>query len=139
MNDAQVREAAERMRSWSEDDQPDRHPYWRNDELEIEDKATVVQWTLARLDADAAEAVERAAMLSELLQVFKAADEARLSEVHERDSEADKWQAEGDMYGWNFHKGLAAGCTTASIIFHRVQRAIEKKLDLLAALKGGAK
>ena len=85
-----------------------------------------------------AELAERAKLLGELLDIFDAADNERLKEVHEHDAKAEKWQSEGDMYGWNFHKGIASGCTAASIIFFRVKRAIEKQLVALAALKGGA-
>lgn len=94
-----------------------------------------VRQELSRRDAEQAEA-ER--LLRDLMQVFDAADEERLKEVHERDAEAEKWKSEGDMYGWNFHKGVAAGCTTASIIFFRVKRSMEQQRDLLKALKGGA-
>lgn len=64
------------------------------------------------------------------LAKFNEADEERLCETDERRVEADKWKSEGDMYGWNFHQGVSAGCTTASILFHRVKR------ELIAALTG---
>ena len=90
---------------------------------------------LARREAEQA---ELAKLLGELLEIFNASDEERLKEVREHDAEAEKWKAEDDMYGWNFHKGMASGCTAASIIFFRVKRAIEKQLAALAALKGCA-
>lgn len=80
-----------------------------------------------------AEAAERRAeeaegRVKELIAVFDSADEARYSELVEADAEADKWKSEGDMYGWNFHKGRAGGINQASIIFHRVKRAMESAI-----------
>jgi hypothetical protein len=67
-------------------------------------------------------------VLEEILTAFKAADEERLNETHERTQEAEKWKSEGDWYGWNFYTGMSSGTTAASIIFHRVQRLLEKHL-----------
>lgn len=97
-------------------------------------------WRLACFAVDElaqreAERAEMESMLRGLLKTFDDADLERLAEVYERDEEAEKWKSEDDMYGWNFHKGAAAGCTTASIIFFRVKREIERKIS---ALKGGA-
>ena len=96
----------------------------------------VVDWAKQELSRREAERAEREKLLGDLVQIFDAADQERLKEVYERDAEAEKWKSEGDMYGWNFHKGMASGCTLASIIFLRVKRAIEKHLDLLLALRG---
>lgn len=79
------------------------------------------------------EAEREERLLGEMLDAFKAADDERLAEVEERHQEAAKWKGEGDMYGWNFHEGVAAGMTTASIIFNRVRRTIEAKAENLRA------
>lgn len=63
------------------------------------------------------------------LQAHAQADNQRLIEHGEAVQEAEKWKSEGDMYGWNFHMGRAGGMTTASIIFFRVQRVLEKLLE----------
>jgi hypothetical protein len=69
--------------------------------------------------------------LIELLTLFKQSDADRLKETHEARDEAERWRAEGDNYGWNFHQGRSSGTIGASIIYHRVQRAIERKLKEL--------
>jgi hypothetical protein len=67
--------------------------------------------------------------LEKSLAVWKEADEQRLKEHYEVEAEANKWKAEGDMYGWNFHMGRAGGMTQASIIFYRVLKSLEKALS----------
>ena len=101
-----------------------------------ENETMLIRFAKQELDRREAERAEREKLLGDLVQIFDAADQERLKEVYERDAEAEKWKSEGDMYGWNFHKGMASGCTLASIIFLRVKRAIEKHLDLLLALRG---
>jgi len=66
--------------------------------------------------------------IKEAFDLFKAADDERLEGVYDADKEAEKWKAEGDMYGWNFHKGKAGGMTQASIIFYRVFRRLKQAL-----------
>lgn len=100
-------------------------------------ESTIIFWAEEQLASREAERAERESMLRGLLKLFDDADLERLNEVHERDNEAEKWKSENDMYGWNFHKGAAFGCTSASIIFFRVKREIKNHLDLLAAMKGG--
>jgi hypothetical protein len=60
------------------------------------------------------------------LKIFAESNEVRLEDADERTAEAAKWKAEGDMYGYNFHIGAASGMTSASIIFSRVRRFLEK-------------
>ena len=102
-----------------------------------DDELTLYRWAIQELARREAERAAMESMLRGLLKTFDDADLERLAEVYERDEESERWKSEGDMYGWNFHKGAAAGCTSASIIFFRVKREIEKQLDILAALKGG--
>lgn len=66
--------------------------------------------------------------LKEAFELFQACDAERLNDVHKADAEADKWKSEGDMYGWNFHKGMASGMTQASIVFYRVFRRLKQAL-----------
>lgn len=66
--------------------------------------------------------------VKEAFDLFRTADNERLNGVDEADAEAEKWKAEGDMYGWNFHKGKAGGMTQASIIFYRVFRRLKAAL-----------
>ena len=88
------------------------------------------------LDARAERAEEQVRLLREALETaltkFNEADDERLQETEERYAEAVKWKVEGDMYGWNFHQGVAGGCTTTSIVFHRVKRCIEAALAATA-------
>lgn len=64
-------------------------------------------------------------LIENAMATFKQADEQRLKELEEYRLEAEKWKAEGNRYGWNFHRGMSAGMNTASIIFYRVQRFLE--------------
>lgn len=63
--------------------------------------------------------------INEAFALFKAADAERLSGTHAAHDEAEKWKAEGDMYGCNFHQGKSSGMTEASIIFYRVFRRLK--------------
>lgn len=67
--------------------------------------------------------------IQEAFDLFKTADDERLNGVHEAHAEAQKWKAEGDMYGWNFHQGKAGGMTEASIIFNRAFRRLKAALE----------
>ena len=69
--------------------------------------------------------------LNELLAIYKEADAERLQETEAARMEAQKWEMEHDMYGWNFHEGRAAGITWGSIYFNRVRRWIEDKMKAL--------
>jgi len=68
------------------------------------------------------------AAVKDAFELFKTADDERLEGTNDADAEAEKWKAEGDMYGWNFHKGKAGGMTEASIIFYRVFRRLKLAL-----------
>lgn len=70
---------------------------------------------------------ENARLREAISQTWKECDDARMSEVEDARKEADHWKAEGDMYGWNFHQGRAAGMVSASIIYHRIERAVLPK------------
>lgn len=70
-----------------------------------------------------------AAALTTLLAKFKAADDERLEETESAHKEADKWKAEGDMYGYNFHEGRSGGTIWASIIYERVRRELKMLID----------
>jgi hypothetical protein len=63
------------------------------------------------------------------VEMFKAADAERLDDVYKAQAEANKWKAEGDMYGWNFHQGMSSGMTSASIIFNRVFRRLKSAIE----------
>jgi len=65
------------------------------------------------------------ATIKEAFELFRAADNERMDGVYAARDEAEKWKAEGDMYGWNFHQGKACGMTEASIIFYRVYRRLK--------------
>lgn len=66
-------------------------------------------------------------ILQQAIEIFKSADQERHDELMEYRDEAEEWKREGDMYGWNFHQGRAAGCNAASIIFFRVLRFLEEQ------------
>jgi hypothetical protein len=72
---------------------------------------------------------ERVRELEEALQQHRAsvkeavesANEERLKHQDECEREAEKWKSEGDMYGWNFHMGRAAGMNYMDILWDRVK------------------
>lgn len=64
-------------------------------------------------------------LVARAIEVFRLADAERLAETQKSHAEAAKWESEGDMYGWNFHEGVASGTTSASIVFYRVLRLLE--------------
>ena len=67
--------------------------------------------------------------IKEAFDLFRTADDERLDGVYKAQAEAEKWKAEGDMYGWNFHQGKAGGMTEASIIFYRVFRRLKLAMN----------
>ena len=68
------------------------------------------------------------------------ASEERYRFLKERESEAERWKAEGDMYGWNFHQGMAGGANWCDIFYRRIGRALDeekKKLGSTIAAAAG--
>ena len=57
---------------------------------------------------------------------FDAASEERLGCMDEWQKAAEKSKGEGDMYGWNFYQGMAAGGNWCDILYGRVRREVEK-------------
>lgn len=71
---------------------------------------------------------ELIAKLKPLVVALKEASEERYRNLREWDAEAEKWKAEGDFYGVNFHQGMAAGANYCDLLYQRVIRAIEALL-----------
>ena len=82
--------------------------------------------TLALLKLREAEIARLLAVVNDGMKLFKEADEERLKETHDAQAEAERWKADDDMYGWNFHMGMSSGTTHASILFYRVWRHLKK-------------
>jgi hypothetical protein len=61
-----------------------------------------------------------------LMEIWKECDEERLDLVNKSRNESEKWRSEGDMYGWNFHQGVASGMVQASIVFDRIRRFLDQ-------------
>jgi len=72
-----------------------------------------------RLKTAAAQALDR------LAAVFKVATEERWRHLRECERESETWRAKGDMWGWNFHQGRAAGANWCDLMYQRVNREIE--------------
>jgi len=72
---------------------------------------------------DRADEVEAA--LARIMRALEAASEERYQELKNWEREAAKWKAEGDMYGWNFHQGMAAGANWCDIFYQRIGREID--------------
>ena len=71
-----------------------------------------------------------AGALERIKKSLESASEERLQELKKWERESERWRAEGDMYGWNFHQGMTAGANWCDILYRRVDREI-------AALRGG--
>lgn len=85
--------------------------------------------TLRLLKLREAEIARLVAVVNDGMKLFKEADEERLKETHAAQAEAERWKADDDMYGWNFHMGMGSGMTHASIFFYRVWRHLKKAIE----------
>ena len=65
----------------------------------------------------------------ELEDLWKQCEDERMNVLEDTRNEAEKWKAEGDMYGWNFHMGIASGTIEASFIYGRVFKEMKKNAD----------
>jgi len=65
--------------------------------------------------------------------LWKKCEEERLTKTYACRDEAERWKAEGDWYGWNFHQGRASGTIEASFIYNRMRRAMPA-IDAMAEL-----
>lgn len=73
-------------------------------------------------------AEEAEALLASVHAAWHEADRQRLSETHKCCEEAERWRIEhDDMFGWNFHRGVASGTVWASLYYDRVRREFENK------------
>jgi hypothetical protein len=59
---------------------------------------------------------------------MKEASEERYSFLRECEAESERWKAEDDMYGWNFHQGMAGGANWCDLFYGRVMRAFDAAL-----------
>ena len=58
--------------------------------------------------------------------LWKECEAERIKMTERSRQEADRWKNEDDMYGWNFHQGLASGTIEASFIYGRIFRALKE-------------
>jgi len=88
--------------------------------------ARELQDDLAELftERDAARAEQRD-ILDRLARLLDACSEERYQELKSWEAQARRWESEGDMYGWNFHQGMAAGANWCDIIYRQLGREIE--------------
>jgi hypothetical protein len=66
--------------------------------------------------------------------IWKACDYERYNKTQEARHEAQRWQKEGDWYGYNFHSGVASGTIEASFIYGQIQRKLEPAMNEMARL-----
>jgi len=62
-------------------------------------------------------------------KLWKQCEEERMLVMQKARDEAEKWKAEGDMYGWNFHQGIASGTIAASFIYGRIFKSMKGNAD----------
>jgi len=83
--------------------------------------------------ADAVELDEKNRRLNKIIATFVAAfekaSEERYSFNEERQAEARKWKDQNDMYGWNFHQGMASGATWVDLIYAKAFRELKEALE----------
>ena len=58
--------------------------------------------------------------------LWKECEAERMEVMNRARDEAKRWESEQDMYGWNFHQGLASGTIEASFIYGRIFRALKE-------------
>jgi len=80
------------------------------------------QWALANARNEALKE------WTKVLQGIASASEERYQFLEECRREAEKWKAEGDMYGWNFHMGMAGGANWTDLFYQRVIRALKTEV-----------
>ena len=56
----------------------------------------------------------------------------RLAAMSRWEREAERFKASGDMYGWNFTKGMVSGANETDIMFQRLGRALRSALSRTA-------
>lgn len=62
--------------------------------------------------------------LEQIEQSLKSASEEHYQDLKEWEAKAGKWKDEGDMYGWNFFQGMAAGANWCDILYQRIGRGV---------------
>lgn len=78
-------------------------------------------------------------LLDRIKKVLEAASDERYKELKHWEGLAWKWKNEGDMYGCNFHQGMAAGANWCDIFYRRIGREIDViKKELSVAPDGTA-
>jgi hypothetical protein len=73
---------------------------------------------------DAELAAMRASLVACRAALERASDE-RYEFLKQREVEATYWKSEGDLYGWNFHQGMAAGANWCDIFYRRIVRTLD--------------
>lgn len=58
--------------------------------------------------------------------LWKQCESERMMVMKRARDEAKRSESEEDMYGWNFHQGVASGTIEASFIYGRVFKALKE-------------
>lgn len=72
----------------------------------------------------AADLAAAQATIEQMREAWSDAETKYIELLSRGDSEAAKFQAEGDMYGWNFNKGARSGAVEFHIILTKLIRAV---------------
>ena len=66
---------------------------------------------------------------AKLRELWEAVEKEYFARLKEQDEEAAKFEAEKDMYGWNFHKGLRSGLVEFHIYMTKMVKALALPTD----------
>ena len=66
--------------------------------------------------------------------IWEACDNERIEKTRKSRDEANRWQSEGDWYGYNFHSGVSSGTIEASFIYGQMHRKLEPAMNEMARL-----
>jgi hypothetical protein len=66
--------------------------------------------------------------------IWETCDIERIKKTRKARSEAERWEMEGDWYGYNFHSGVVSGTIEASFIYGQMHRKLEPVMNEMARL-----
>lgn len=72
---------------------------------------------------------ENQAREANLRELIKEVEDNYFALLKEKDTEAEEFKAEGDMYGWNFHTGMRSGAVQMHLYMTRLLKALSTPSD----------
>lgn len=70
------------------------------------------------------------AHVARLVDLWAEVEQEYLALLKEKDEEAEAFKAEGNMYGWNFHKGVRSGAVEMHLNMTKLIKALSSPINL---------